>query len=485
MQRKANIIIADDDSAIRTVIARALVQEGYKVDTVSTAAMLWQKAMRGEGDAIVTDVVLPDGDGIDILSRIHRHRPEVPVIVISGESTLQTAVRATDEGAFEYIPKPFDLNDIIDAVNRAMEIEEIEVSEMPVSKKEKSPKLIGRSKAMQDVYRTIARVARTNLSVLITGESGTGKELVAQSLHEYGPRVENPFIAVNMAAIPHDLIESELFGHTKGAFTGATSSSQGRFSQAQHGTLFLDEIGDMPLNAQTRLLRVLQEGEFRPIGAANTVKTDVRIVAATHRNLNDLVRQGLFREDLLYRLNVIPLHIPPLRDRPEDIKELTHHFLEQAGHDGLPVKIINEDALELLTRYHWPGNVRELENMVRRIAALHPDPIINTHTVQEAFGQKMGEMINDARGNQPLSQIKENLSEAVDRILSGWFDAHGNQPMTPGLYGRVLREIEKPLLRLTLEYTKGNQSEASEILGINRNTLRKKLKELDLNAKGQ
>ncbi|MFV0431398.1 MAG: nitrogen regulation protein NR(I) [Alphaproteobacteria bacterium] len=485
MQRKANIIIADDDSAIRTVIARALVQEGYKVDTVATASMLWQKIMHGEGDAIVTDVVLPDGDGIDILSRIHRHRPEVPVIVISGESTLQTAIRATDEGAFEYIPKPFDLNDIVSAVNRAVEVEELEPSEMVIKNEEdESPKLIGRSKAMQDVYRTIARVARTNLSVLITGESGTGKELVAKSLHDYGPRADNPFIAINMAAIPHDLIESELFGHTKGAFTGATTSSQGRFSQAQHGTLFLDEIGDMPLNAQTRLLRVLQEGEFRPLGAANTVKTNVRIIAATHRNLNDLVRQGLFREDLLYRLNVIPLHIPPLRDRPEDITELTHHFLEQAGRDGLPVKIINEDALELLTRYDWPGNVRELENMVRRIAALHPDPIINTHTVQEAFGQKLeSNIVKETSSGTRLS--KENLSEAVNRILTGWFEAHGHQPMIPGLYGRVLKEVEKPLLRLTLEYTKGNQSEASEILGINRNTLRKKLKELDLNAKGQ
>ncbi len=482
MNRKANIIIADDDSSIRTVIARALVQEGFTVDTVSTAALLWQKAMRGDGDAIITDVVLPDGDGIDILSRIRRHRPELPVIVISGESTLQTAVRATKEGAFEYIPKPFDLNDIINSIHRAIENEKQKITEIQVSSKDGEKKIIGRSKSMQEVYRTIARIARTDLSVLITGESGTGKELVAKSLHDYSPRKKEPFIAVNMAAIPHDLVESELFGHTKGAFTGATSASQGRFSQAQNGTLFLDEIGDMPLEAQTRLLRVLQEGEFRPIGAANVIKTNIRIIAATHRNLLDLVNQGLFREDLLYRLNVVPLHIPPLRDRPEDIAELVNHFLEQAPIEGLPVKIINADALDYLTRYHWPGNVRELENMIKRVSALHPDPSISLQTVQKAFGLKLDypQSYNDTH----ISKNSENLSEAVDRILSEWFKAHGNQSMAPGLYERVLKEIEKPLLRLTLEYTKGNQSEASEVLGINRNTLRKKLKDLNIKAKG-
>lgn len=482
MNRKANIIVADDDNAIRTVIARALVQDGFTVDTVSTAAVLWQKAMRGEGDAIITDVVLPDGDGIDILSRIRRHRPELPVIVISGESTLQTAVRATKEGAFEYIPKPFDLNNIVDAIHRAVENEKQKITEIHVSAQDGEKKIIGRSKSMQDVYRTIARVARTDLSVLITGESGTGKELVAKSLHDYSPRAKGPFIAVNMAAIPHDLVESELFGHTKGAFTGATHSSPGRFSQAQNGTLFLDEIGDMPLDAQTRLLRVLQEGEFRPIGAANMIKTNIRIIAATHRNLLDLVHQGLFREDLLYRLNVVPLHIPPLRDRPEDIPELVNHFLEQAAIEGLPVKIINSDALEYLTRYHWPGNVREIENMIKRVSALHPDPSITLQTIQEAFGQKSPSLPEISRNN--LKNSDENLSEAVDRILSGWFEAHGNQNMAPGLYDRVLKEVEKPLLRLTLEYTKGNQSEASEVLGINRNTLRKKLKDLDIRAKG-
>ncbi len=482
MKRKTNIIVADDDSAIRTVIARILVQEGFTVDTVSTAAMLWQKAMRGEGDVIITDVVLPDGDGIDILSRIRRHRPELPVIVISGESTLQTAVRATKEGAFEYIPKPFDLNDIVDSIHRAIENEKQEITEIRFSAKSGEKKLIGRSKSMQDVYRTIARVARTDLSVLITGESGTGKELVAKSLHDYSPRSNAPFIAVNMAAIPHELVESELFGHTKGAFTGATSATLGHFSQAQNGTLFLDEIGDMPFDAQTRLLRVLQEGEFRPIGAANMIKTNIRIIAATHRNLLDLVHQGLFREDLLYRLNVVPLHIPPLRDRPEDIPELVNYFLEQAAIEGLPVKIINTDALEYLTRYHWPGNIRELENMIKRVSALHPDPSISLQTVQESFGQKLTSSKEEKHAT-PLSG-NENLSEAVDRILSGWFKAHGNQNMAPGLYDRVLKEIEKPLLRLTLEYTNGNQSEASEVLGINRNTLRKKLKELDIKAKG-
>jgi two-component system, NtrC family, nitrogen regulation response regulator GlnG len=334
--------------------------------------------------------------------------------------------------------------------------------------------LIGRSPPMQEVYRVIARLMGTDLTVTIMGESGTGKELVARALHNYGKRRNGAFIAINMAAIPRELIESELFGHEKGAFTGANARSMGRFEQAQGGTLFLDEIGDMPIDAQTRLLRVLQEGEFTAVGGRVPIRADVRIIAATHHDLRQLIRQGLFREDLFYRLNVAPIRLPPLRERPADIPALVRHFTAQAAQEGLPFKRLDEAATERLCSYRWPGNVRELENLLRRLAALYPQEVIGLTAVDAELGEAAASagVIDPANG--------EGLSAAVEYHIRGYFAAHKGGLPSAGLYDRVLREVERPLIVLTLVATRGNQIKAAQLLGLNRNTLRKKIRELDI-----
>ncbi len=322
----STILIADDDRAIRTVLNQALARLGYDVRTTGNAATLWRWVADGEGDLVITDVVMPDENGLDLIPRIKRIRPELRIIVMSAQNTLMTAVKATERGAFEYLPKPFDLRELVNVVQRALSapVSAALLQAEEVGAEEQLP-LIGRSPAMQDIYRVLARLMGTDLTVMIAGESGTGKELVARALHDFGKRRAGPFIAVNMAAIPRELIESELFGHEKGAFTGAAARSIGRFEQAQGGTLFLDEIGDMPIEAQTRLLRVLQSGEYTTVGGRTPIRADVRIVAATHRDLRQLIRQGLFREDLFYRINVVPIRLPPLRERSEDIPALARH----------------------------------------------------------------------------------------------------------------------------------------------------------------
>ncbi|MCG8492739.1 MAG: sigma 54-interacting transcriptional regulator, partial [Sneathiellales bacterium] len=328
--------------------------------------------------------------------------------------------------------------------------------------------------AMQEIYRVLARLMGTDLTVMITGESGTGKELVARALHEYGKRKNGPFVPINMAAIPKELIESELFGHEKGAFTGADSRAIGRFEQAQGGTLFLDEIGDMPLDAQTRLLRVLQQGEYTTVGGRTPMKTDVRIIAATNRDLRQFVRQGLFREDLFYRLNVVPLRLPPLRERAEDIPDLVRHFLLLAQEEGLPVKSIDNDALDILKKHKWPGNVRELENLTQRLVALYSEEVIDASVVAQELSPS---------ANSPAMDVvpeDENLGSAVERHIAKYFAAHPGSLPPPGMYDRVLREIERPLIILALDATNGNQIRTAELLGLNRNTLRKKIRELDI-----
>jgi two-component system nitrogen regulation response regulator GlnG len=326
---------------------------------------------------------------------------------------------------------------------------------------------------MQEIYRTVARLTTTDLTVMITGESGTGKELVARALHDYGKRRSGPFVAINMAAIPRELIESELFGHERGAFTGALTRGVGRFEQAAGGTLFLDEIGDMPPEAQTRLLRVLQEGEFTTVGGRVPIKANVRIVAATHRDLRQAIRQGLFREDLFYRLNVVPIRLPPLRERPEDVGLLARHFLERAAASGLPAKVLDAGAVERLRRHSWPGNVRELENLMRRLAALHPAETITADVVD-------AELAEAAAPATPEAQPAETLERAVERHLSGVLQAHREGLPVRDLYDRVLAEVERPLLRLALAANRGNQIKAAAMLGLNRNTLRKKIRDLDL-----
>src|SRR6202166_4174107 len=333
-----SILVADDDAAIRTVLNQELSRAGYEVRSTGNAATLWRWVSQGDGDLVITDVVMPDENAFDLIPRIRKARPDLPIIVMSAQNTFMTAIRASERGAYEYLPKPFDLKELIAIVGRALS--EPKEKRPPSAKNEDfdSIPLVGRSAAMQEIYRVLARLMQTDLTVMITGESGTGKELVARALHDYGKRRAGAFVAVNMAAIPRELIESELFGHERGAFTGATNRTQGRFEQANGGTLFLDEIGDMPPEAQTRLLRVLQEGEFTSVGGRQPIKANVRIIAATHRDLRAAIRGGQFREDLFYRLNVVPIRLPPLRERAEDIADLARHFLERARADGLPNK---------------------------------------------------------------------------------------------------------------------------------------------------
>ena len=469
----STVLVADDDAGIRTVIGQALERAGYQVRITSNAATLWRWISDGQGDVVITDVVMPDENGLDLIPRIRKIRPELRVIVMSAQSTLLTAVKATERGAFEYLPKPFDLNELIAVVRRALEIPR-QAPRSPAdddSNPEEKLPLIGRSPAMQEIYRTLARLMVTDLTVLINGESGTGKELVARALHDYGKRRAGPFVAINMAAIPRELIESELFGHEKGAFTGATHRSAGRFEQSEGGTLFLDEIGDMPPEAQTRLLRVLQEGEYTTVGGRTAIRANVRIVAATHHDLRQLIGQGMFREDLYFRLNVVPIRLPPLRERTLDIPELVRHFMGRAATEGLPPKLLDAAAMERLKAYRWPGNVRELENLVRRLAALYSEEVIGVEVVEAELA--------DVSPAAPEPEA-DGLGHSVERHLRAYFSAHGEALPAPGLFDRVLREVERPLITLTLEATRGNQIRAAEILGLNRNTLRKKIRELSI-----
>ena len=469
----STILIADDDTAIRTVLNQALSRVGYDVRTTSNAATLWKWVSEGEGKLVIIDVVMPDENGLDLLPRIKKIRPDLQVIVMSAQNTLMTAVKATQRGAFEYLPKPFDLNELLLVVERALQTKQdnswIKFSE--TSTEEQLP-LIGRSGAMQEVYRSLARLMNTDLTVLITGDSGTGKELAARALHDYSGRKNFSFIAINMAAIPRELIESELFGHEKGSFTGAVTQSSGRFKQAEGGTLFLDEIGDMPAEAQTRLLRVLQEGEYTTVGGRAPIRTNVRIVAATHRDLTQLIRQGLFREDLYYRLNVVPIRMPPLRERREDIPELVKHFLTKSAEEGLPWKMIDKQALEQLQVYNWPGNVRELENVVRRLAALYSEDTIGIDVI-------VSELSDIA---SPISEASKSngISEAVELHIQDYFAIHKGTLPAGGLYDQILKEVERPLITHTLQFTRGNQLKSAKLLGLNRNTLRKKIRELNI-----
>ena len=477
MSTAATILVADDDRAIRTVLGQALGRLGHDVRTTSNAATLWRWVSDGEGDLVITDVVMPDENGLDLVPRIKKLRPELRIIVMSAQNTLLTAVKATERGAFEYLPKPFDLRELVNVVKRALTVPHgnAALEAEPDDSDEQLP-LIGRSQAMQEIYRVLARLMGTDLTVMISGESGTGKELVARALHEYGKRRVGPFVAINMAAIPRELIESELFGHEKGSFTGAMARGVGRFEQAQGGTLFLDEIGDMPLDAQTRLLRVLQQGEYTTVGGRTPIRADVRIIAATHRDLRQLIRQGLFREDLFYRLNVVPIRLPPLRERSEDIPALTRHFFAQASSEGLPVKSLDPAAMDRLKAYRWPGNVRELENLVRRLAALYSQEMIGVDAIEaELTEASPAHTAIDING-------EENLSAAAERHLRDYFAAHKGGLPPSGLYDRVLREIERPLIQLTLNATRGNQLRAAQLLGLNRNTLRKKVRELDIDV---
>ncbi len=481
-----HILVADDDTAIRTVVSQALSRAGYDVRTTGTAASLWRWIQAGDGDLVITDVVMPDENAFELLPRIKKLRPDLPIIVMSAQNTFMTAIKASERGAYDYLPKPFDLKELVAIVGRAMS--EPRHPEAAPDEELDSMPLIGRSPAMQEIYRALARLMQTDLTVMISGESGTGKELVARALHDYGKRKSGPFVAINMAAIPRDLIESELFGHEKGAFTGANSRSAGRFEQAEGGTLFLDEIGDMPMEAQTRLLRVLQQAEYTTVGGRTPIKTNVRIIAATNKDLRITIQQGLFREDLFFRLNVVPLRLPPLRERAEDIPHLARHFFAAAAAQGLPQKHMDAAAHEKLKHYRWPGNVRELENLIRRLSALYPQEVITGSLVEAELGlAKSFDSSLSGEAPQTAADVAAaanghdgGLTGAVERHLAELFARHGDDLPPPGLYHRVLRELEAPLVSAALAATRGNQIKAAEMLGLNRNTLRKKVRELDI-----
>ncbi len=463
MQKK--ILIADDDASIRLVLSQALTREGYQVRATSNAATLLKWVSEGDGDLVITDVVMPDENIFEVLPRIRKQRPKLPVIVMSAQNTLLTAVNAAEIGAFEYIPKPFDLDDMAAAAKRALARSadgEASKAQARAIRDERLP-LIGRSAPMQEVYRTVARLVGADLTVLVQGESGTGKELVARALHDLGRRREGKFAVVKHAPTTRERVERELFGDQPGGDTG-------KLVEADGGTLFLDEIGDLPIDAQTRLSRVI-DGAETPINPRTGRRPNVRIIAATHRDLRALIAQGLFREDLYFRLNVAPVRLPPLRERLEDIPDLARAFLLRAHREGLPAKTIDAGALDRLQQHDWPGNVRELENLMRRVAALYAEDLISARIIDRELADQQPRAVTGA--------TPATLSDLIERKLHEQFVDSGGLP-GPGLYDRVLRDMETPLIRLTLAATRGNQVRAAEVLGLNRNTLRKKIVDLGL-----
>ncbi|MDH7970837.1 nitrogen regulation protein NR(I) [Sphingomonas sp. AR_OL41] len=471
MKLHGQILVVDDDAAIRTVVAQALRRQGHHVTTAATLAEMEVHLAAALPDVLITDVMLPDGNGLDRLATLTLEHPGLPVIVLSAQNTLTTAVRSTEAGAYDYLPKPFDLDVLARAVSGALARGDGGNGGEPLGEEDRALPLIGRSPAMQDVYRIIARVVSNDLTVLISGESGTGKELVARAVHDLGPRRKAPFVAINMAAIPRELIEAELFGHERGAFTGAQARSAGRFEQAAGGTLFLDEIGDMPMEAQTRLLRVLQSGEFTTVGGARTIRADVRIVAATNKDLAQLVAGGQFREDLFYRLNVVPVTLPALRARRQDIALLARHFLDLAAESGLPRKSLDPGAIAVLERHEWPGNVRELENMMRRVAVLSRDDRIGEGDILAMLGERPAAQSQGRDGGievAVLSMLDRLAIEEPGALVDGT------------LYDRVIGEVERPLILALLARHGQNQLRAAKALGINRNTLRKRLDSLGI-----
>ena len=462
------ILLVEDDVSIATVITAALEAEGYIVDACDGIAGRDRLLGGARYAALLTDVMLTDGDGIAALPPVRAAHPNLPIIILSAQNTLDTAVRASDTGAFEYFPKPFDLDELVRAVVQAAETSLGVSPDDSAGEPGDALPLVGRSAPMQAVYRMITRVLRNDLTVLILGESGTGKELVAEAIHTLGNRAKGPFVAVNAAAIPAELIESELFGHEKGAFTGAVARAIGKFEQAQGGTLFLDEIGDMPMQAQTRLLRTLQSGRVRRVGGREEIAVDARIVAATNRDLVPMIQAGTFREDLYYRLNVVPIALPPLRERRDDIAPLARHFLTQAADEGLPRRTLTAAAVALLEHQPWRGNVRELRNVSFRLALLAREESINEVTVATLLE---GEARPDSVDGCP-----PDFASA----LASWLAIA--DPVEGELYDAALAAFERPLFAHALALTGGNQLRASRLLGINRNTLRKRLNDLGIVA---
>ncbi len=470
MQIPDKVWIVDDDKSIRWVLEKALQKAAIETQSFSNAGNLLSELEKGLPDVLITDIRMPGMDGLELLQSIQSHYPKLPVIVMTAHSDLESAVSAFHGGAFEYLPKPFDINEVVEIVQRACahSKQTNDTTSQSPDLIEETPEIIGESPAMQEVFRAIGRLARSHITVLINGESGTGKELVAKALHRHSPRANQPFIALNMAAIPKDLMESELFGHEKGAFTGAQSRRAGRFLQANNGTLFLDEIGDMPAELQTRLLRVLADNEFYPVGAHSSIKVDVRIIAATHQNLEELVAQGRFREDLFHRLNVIRIHIPPLRERSEDIGLLMRHFLKQSARElNTEIKILRPETEAFLSSLEWPGNVRQLENTCRWLTVMASGREIH-----------MEDLPLELTTPQQKSQAggkHENWESAYEHWV--------NQQLLAGqqdIAKLSIPVVESILISSALKFTHGKRHEAATLLGYGRNTLTRKIKELNI-----
>ena len=475
---EGTIIIADDDVSVRTVLSQAVSRAGCRVKSTGAISTLWRWIEEGEGDAVILDVVLPDGDALDILPALKKKRPELPVIVISANNTILTTIRASESGAYEYFPKPFDIKQILSSLNKALlkkfsnTYEPEKIRQNQIEFNVELP-LIGRSQTMQEVYRVMARLINTDLTVMIIGASGTGKELVARALHDFGKRKDKPFIAVNLGTIPSEQVESILFGSND---KNSNVEPVGKFQLAKGGTLFIDEVADMPMSTQTRLLRILQDEENLENENQDGQNSNVRIITSTQVDLKPLIENGSFREDLFFRLNVIPLNLPLLRERTEDIPELCNHFLKLSSlKEGLTQKSIVPKGIELLKQQPWKGNVRELKNFIQRLIVLCTDEIISEELVKKQLKQ-----FTDDDNIEDLSV--EGLSMSVEKHLLRYFELHGSSQPPPGLYNRILKEIEYPLIALSLSSSKGNQLKASKLLGINRNTLRKKISELDINV---
>ncbi len=469
------IWVIDDDQSIRWVLEKALKKAGYKVDTFDSASIALTRLKRQETekpDTIISDVRMPGIDGFEFMNQVHHFDASMPIIIMTAYSDLDTTVQAYQEGAFEYLSKPFDIDEAIDLVARAVQ-KRFEHSPKS-SKSELSNEIIGDSPAMQEVFRVIGRLSRSHISVLINGESGTGKERVAHALHKHSPRANNPFIAINTAAIPSDLLESELFGHEKGAFTGAQSQHKGRFEQADGGTLFLDEIGDMPMELQTRLLRVLAEGEFFRVGGITAIKADVRIIAATHQNLQELVKQGRFREDLYHRLNVIKIHLPALRDRREDIPLLLRHFMQQSAAElNETPKTLSDEVIKYLSTLNWSGNVRQLENTCRWFSVMATGNVIKMSDLPEELSNLSHEPLDANEASAETIQETLNWTD----LLNEWTKQHINAG-EKNILSQAQPMFEKTLLECALNITGGRKIEAAKLLGWGRNTLTRKLKEL-------
>ncbi|SBS35446.1 Nitrogen regulation protein NR(I) [Marinomonas aquimarina] len=467
MSQQETVWIVDDDRSIRWVLEKTLEQEGIQCRLFESAEALANMIGKEQPTVIISDIRMPGMDGLTLLSQLQKDHPYIPVIIMTAHSDLESAVASYQGGAFEYLPKPFDVEEAVSLIKRA--ILHHNKSKPEVIPEEAEPlaqtEIIGEAPAMQEVFRAIGRLANSNITVLINGESGTGKELVAQALHRHSPRASNPFIALNMAAIPHDLIESELFGHEKGAFTGANTQRRGRFEQANGGTLFLDEIGDMPAETQTRLLRVLADGEFYRVGGHTPVKVDVRIIAATHQDLEGLVTKGSFREDLFHRLNVIRIHLPKLAERREDIPKLARHFLSRAAEElHVEPKILTKDTENYMSRLDWPGNVRQLENTCRWL-------IVMASGREVLIEDLPPELLNTPPSERPFGSWEDALKNWVDSALSG-----GQK----GILEQVVPKFERIMIETALTHTAGRRRDASLLLGWGRNTLTRKIKELGI-----